>query len=810
MPYMDPDAMVAWHRAPLKSGLTEVAVQDFSVTAQGPLRDPPGCCPVKDGYKNMIRQLLITIAAFSISANGWALTFVVNSTLDTGDTNPGDNVCEATSGGTQCTLRAAIEESNANGSADVIEFSLGLVVINISGSPLPTITGHLRIDGRSAPGYNAGGSDVLDAPPSVYIDGSALSGTTADGFRAFTNQTHLFQVHALGIIGFPDNGIEFNGGNNCFIDRNWIGTGRSGAIAANGGAGVYLNGTTNCLLGREIHPSDRGIGNLISNNAEDGVYLIIGEENLVAGNFIGIDPGGTSLHGNGGHGVFVLGPNNEIGQLNADQTVGNEIAHNAGNGIRVQAGGQVIYGNFVYENGAQGVVINGSGSRLGTTNEASRNFIFDNGNHGVVIGSDFASSDNWVRNNWIFSHPARGVLVSNGGNNLITTNEIWANTGDGVYIDSADNMVVSNDIGFLSGSLVGNGANGVVVDAADTTVQNNDIGGLADDGIDVVSGNGSQITGNRIGTGVAGEDYGNVNVGIRVRAAVTNLQITDNFIGHNLYGIQLDGGGTRVCGNNIGLGALFEAAGNAEGIVAFGGGSVIGDLASGCGRNFIGYNASDGIEIRSAGNVIRDNMIGGELLGDEFTFFGNGAGGILLWDGASLNSIAGNHLVDNGSAGVRVGAPAGLRNRIEQNAFRGNGRTAIDLLDDNVTPNDPGDVDSGPNNVQNTPDLYVLLNFTSTVRITYAVDSDLDRAVYPLNVDFYYSAENFRQGEFLVRDLYDVAPNTPVEIEFAVPDDNGWITAMVVDADGNSSELSFPVAFELSDSFFSSGFESSP
>lgn len=64
-------------------------------------------------------SLGVAISAFALPAG--AATFVVNSTADSVDANPGDGVC-ADSGG-NCTLRAAVMEANALAGADTIDLT---------------------------------------------------------------------------------------------------------------------------------------------------------------------------------------------------------------------------------------------------------------------------------------------------------------------------------------------------------------------------------------------------------------------------------------------------------------------------------------------------------------------------------------------------------------------------------------------------------------------------------------------------------------------------------------------------------------
>src|SRR5688572_17497727 len=70
-----------------------------------------------------------------------ATTFTVDSTQDLPDTNPGDGFCIASSGNnittagpieSVCTLRAAVEESNALAGEDTIQFDPSINGIPIS------------------------------------------------------------------------------------------------------------------------------------------------------------------------------------------------------------------------------------------------------------------------------------------------------------------------------------------------------------------------------------------------------------------------------------------------------------------------------------------------------------------------------------------------------------------------------------------------------------------------------------------------------------------------------------------------------
>src|SRR5207253_6667811 len=68
-------------------------------------------------------------------------------------------------------------------------------------------------------------------------------------------------------------------------------------------------------------------------------------------------------------------------------------------------------------------------------------------------------------------------------------------------------------------------------------------------------------------------------------------------------------------------------------------------------------------------------------------------------------SGAGNTIAFNGLAGVAVSTGSNTGNAIRSNSVHSNAGLGIDLNEDGVTQNDSCDLDGGPNNRQNFPDL---------------------------------------------------------------------------------------------------------
>lgn len=86
--------------------------------------------------------------------------FVVNLTTDVADTTNGDGICDTSaSAGSQCTLRAAIQEANAFAGYQIIAFSLSLPATITPGTELPNLASDMLIAGPGPENLQINGSN---------------------------------------------------------------------------------------------------------------------------------------------------------------------------------------------------------------------------------------------------------------------------------------------------------------------------------------------------------------------------------------------------------------------------------------------------------------------------------------------------------------------------------------------------------------------------------------------------------------------------------------------------------------------------
>jgi parallel beta-helix repeat protein len=344
--------------------------------------------------------------------------------------------------------------------------------------------------------------------------------------------------HRNVISGNEQNGVWIGGvgSDQNVVIGNYVGVRADGlGQVSNGFCGVAIqNGAQNNRIGGTIS----GAGNLISGNADNGIYISdLGTSgNQVLGNIIGPNWQGTGIIGQGTNGVvIVLGAsNNAVG--NGTVAGRNLISGNSFDGVRIEGTdtmSNTIQGNYIgtnisgtaaLPNGLHGVeLIEGAHNNLVGGNRLSGqgNLLSGNRNHGLVI--NYGAHHNTASGNIIGpdatgtyslgNHPWGGVDITNGAHHNVIGglsvgegNLISGNQTDGIALlkyedgDATDNQVLGNLIGLtLGGNPLPNGGDGVfnVSGAVRTLIHSNTVAFNEGNGIRVATYN-TQIESNII------------------------------------------------------------------------------------------------------------------------------------------------------------------------------------------------------------------------------------------------------------------------------------------------------------------------
>ena len=428
----------------------------------------------------------VLLLALSSGPADAATTFTVNKSSDAKDRRISDSVCDTSrKKGKQCTLRAAIQESNDTSGADTIKFNIdGTASVKTikPASPLPTIKKTVTINGYS----QLGASENTLAEGNDAVLKIVLNGIDAGSANGLVIQAPNSTVSGLVINRFAGNGVLLSGsgatGNR--VEGNFIGTNAAGnADVGNGDDGVDVFGPDDNTIGGTAASAR----NVISGNSGDGVQIVGGlgtTGNEILGNYIGTDKNGSNALGNSEKGVLIFGvSDNTVGGTEAGAR--NVISGNDQDGIQISgnasvgiATGNKVLGNFIGTNvtGNAGLGNSGDGvdisnaedSTIGGTVTAARNIISGNGGDGVVLfGTD--ATGNKVQGNFIGTGANGttplgnddGVAISSASDSTIGStaggNRIANNDQDGVLVFGG--AAVGNSI--LSNSIFSNGETGI-------------------------------------------------------------------------------------------------------------------------------------------------------------------------------------------------------------------------------------------------------------------------------------------------------------------------------------------------------------
>ncbi len=218
---------------------------------------------------------LLALLALPLAAS--AASFTVDSTGDESDFSAGDGICEVFDGEGVCTLRAAIQEANALGGADGINFGIGGTIS--LGDFLPNIADDLDITGPGAQSLR-----IENYPLGVYSDGNAIdvsiSGLTlanaGEEAGGLLDVGYTDRVAVSGVV-FSDGGALVGGA--VYIEGDGQLTATDSDFFSNGvegsGGAIYNDGGTLTVVGGSFVNNQAycGDGGAIYNNEGDATII---------------------------------------------------------------------------------------------------------------------------------------------------------------------------------------------------------------------------------------------------------------------------------------------------------------------------------------------------------------------------------------------------------------------------------------------------------------------------------------------------------------------------------------------------------
>jgi len=262
--------------------------------------------------------LLAVIVSFQLAPAAYAAGFIVDTTNDTVDSNPGNGVC-ADAGG-NCSLRAAIMETNALTGSDSVTVPVGTFTL--------TRTGRLE---------DAAQTGDLDITGNVTLNGAGATSTIIQaGVTTATSVDRVFHIPVGGIT------VDINGVT--------VKNGVPETDAWGGGLFNEGNGTLNILNStisnnEATYQSKSVVGGGIANTSTHGGVLFIKDSAVIGNKVTGVFT--TSKRGIGG-GIF---NNKGATSTIVNSTISGNTAAHRGGGLQNE-GTAVITNSTFYGNDA--------------------------------------------------------------------------------------------------------------------------------------------------------------------------------------------------------------------------------------------------------------------------------------------------------------------------------------------------------------------------------------------------------------------------------------------------------------------------
>lgn len=495
--------------------------------------------------KVFVSLLIVACSLLVLPSAAMAVVYTVDSTLDEPDAIPGTAGCLTVGG--KCTLRAAIQESNASTLVvDEIHFDVafnGQLVDTITlGSLLPPITNPVGINAGSCPTQAGQGG------PCAGVEASALS------YGLSVENTDTVEISGLAITGATTGIRVVNSSNSFSASNNWLGEKLDGTNGSGANTGIWLDPESdNATIGG----TTAGQGNVFVNNAAEGLDIEGASEADVMGNYFGVKADGVTKAANGKNieitdTVAIPATDNEVGDtvsggaapcdgpcnvISGATTAGVDLFGNGGN-EKPATGPTTIHGNYMGLSAAGTTVVanteygvftgKASGLTVGGPANGDANFFaglgtgifYSSGEGFKALGNIFGSGPTGLD----VTSPNMAMFISTLENNLpvtISGNVMRMEGGTGIEVRFGGTEISTS---FIEGAELGILTKVAPGPAGSNLIEKNVIGESTANGIRIEDED-NLVFGNSI--------YKSGAAGIRLKAPVALLHATGNKIGGN-------------------------------------------------------------------------------------------------------------------------------------------------------------------------------------------------------------------------------------------------------------------------------------
>jgi parallel beta-helix repeat protein len=427
--------------------------------------------------------------------------------------------------------------------------------------------------------------------------------------------------------------------------------------------------------------------------------------------------------------------------------------------------------------------------------------------HGNQTATGFSgTAGNTTIRALVINNFGTGILFTSAGGNVIESCYIGTDPTGTIDEESGGMGIrtINSDNNLITGNLIsGNDSVGIDLESSDgTVIQTNVIGADITGSVALANGTGITIAGDNTTIGGSGSGEGNLisgNIGSGIQTSGANgLVIQGNVIGPDISGNHSLGtqqmGINDSNGSNVTIGGPGPGEGNLiSGHVQYGIYAYNFGTNTTIQGNLIGTDETGTLPIPNVAGISTANITGVLIGGTN-----PGEGNLIAFNsGVLMFAVPVGVLIGNGALDVTV----------RGNTIRDNEKLGIDINGDGPSPNDAGDADLSPNNLQNFPIVKQIVYGASSVEILGKFNS-APSTQYTL--DFYsnpacsrFPREFNQGGTYLGHSQITTDGSGHFDFDVTLPatvEDGARIAVTATAPDGDTSELSQRIIFSMNPS----------